>query len=663
MKAQNDADKQAAQDRLDDAAATQASALLSYRGEMCEAIGVNSNIADLEGAPKDCGGGDLNEKLAGQYDIMIANAKKVEAEMKSNQADLTAALDASKQATDNQLATADAASVTRYDAAIKAVEDGIAAATERADKKFAGAYIAMAENAKHAEDELSAATTDLNQKIATAAALEDVRFAKTVKDITTAKKEANDAVTDAKKMMLADMFKTNSYLKEVQNRIIGDIDKVTADMNTHKAQQAGVNAKNEAEMARILKLSNKYYSDDKRARGVLKDTIDEHKEIAHDEVEALAKEASLTILDVESEQDELLKGFKDDLKESTDGLYGALADWDRTQSGIQTSMEGDLEVAKETTAAALKTAEELFGSRVTSLTNVITANKAFYEDKLAETTGIVVDWKSQSTADRAAIRAIRDGQIADLKTELVSMIQQGEATRKRVEEEAVADVEQSKKILLTTISARVEAMADNVFATVQGNRGKIADNYLSLKAYCATAADLIADAVEAGQGRALSSIGDLLVTLAGMSDVDTEEGEGEGFGNGEMTLLFSTDTVKVDGSVSKINGLVNEYITTLGQVKSRWPMGLGYYLMGRLEIAMQGVGALEVDKIEGKNGNYVYINSGSVGLASKLSDFQGLAVKMTSYESTLAKLTAVLPETPQAGVKNLAVQPPEWQGN
>jgi len=594
---------------------------------------------------------------------MIANAKKVEAEMKSNQADLTAALKASQQATDNQLASADAASVTRYDAAIAAVEDGIAAATERADKKFAGAYIAMAENAKHAEDELAAATTDLNQKLATAAALEDVRFAKTVKDIATAKKEAADAVGDAKKMMIADMFKTRNYLSEVENRLIGDIDKVTADMNTHKAQQAGINAKNDAEMARILKLSNKYYSDDKRARGVLKDTIDEHKAIAHDEVVALEKEATATIADVEGEQAELLKGFKDDLKEATDGLYGALADWDRTQNNVQDSMEGDLIVAKETTAAALKEAESLFDSRVTSLTNVITANKAFYTDKLAETTGIVVDWKSQSTADRAAIRTIRDGQISELKTELVSMIQQGEATRKRVEEESVADIEQSKKILLTTISARVEAMADNVFATVQGNRGKIADNYLSLKAYCAAAADLIEDVVAKGKGRALSSIGDLLVTIGGLSDVDTAEGEGEGFGNGEMSLLFSTDTVKVDGSVSKINGLVNEYITTLGQVKDRWPMGLGYYLLGRLEIAMQGVGALEVDKIDGKNGNYVYINSASVGLASKLTDFQGLAVKMTNYESTLASLTAVLPETQNAGVKELAVEPPEWQGN
>merc|ERR1711959_803390 len=88
-----------------------------------------------------------------------------------------------------------------------------------------------------------------------------------------------------------------------------------------------------------------------------------------------------------------------------------------------------------------------------------------------------------------------------------------------------------------------------------------------------------------------------------------------------------------------INGLVNEYIEEVGAVKERWPMGLGKYLIAKLEIAMQGAGALEVDKVEGKAGNWVFMNAHSVGLSSKLPDFQGLAVKMHQYEAALAELT------------------------
>merc|ERR1712127_690258 len=155
----------------------------------------------------------------------------------------------------------------------------------------------------------------------------------------------------------------------------------------------------------------------------------------------------------------------------------------------------------------------------------------------------------------------------------------------------------------------------------------------------------------------LSSVGDLLQTVAGLSDVKTKPAEGMGFGGDTLPMIFSGKTVKVDGAISKINGLVDEYIATLGQVKERWPLGLGKYLLAKLEIAMSKAGALEVDKIEGKSGNYVFMNAHAVGLSSKLSDFEGLAVRMAGYESTLVKMTGHL------SGKKTAVPPPEWQGN
>merc|ERR1712167_297166 len=156
-------------------------------------------------------------------------------------------------------------------------------------------------------------------------------------------------------------------------------------------------------------------------------------------------------------------------------------------------------------------------------------------------------------------------------------------------------------------SSSVENMADNIFVAVQENRHKTAD-YLTK-----------------GKGRNLASIGDLLQTVA-VANVKVAPAEGEGFGASELPKLFSGKKVKVDNSISKINGLVNEYIKTMGQVKARWPMGLGKYLLSKLEIAMQKTGALEVDKIAEKAGNYVFINAHAVGLSSKLSDFEGLAV-------------------------------------
>merc|ERR1711907_369029 len=123
-----------------------------------------------------------------------------------------------------------------------------------------------------------------------------------------------------------------------------------------------------------------------------------------------------------------------------------------------------------------------------------------------------------------------------------------------------------------------------------------------------------ADYLQKGKGRNLSSVGDLLNTVAGMSTVKTEPAQGMGFGGDSLPLIFSGET-------------------------------------------------LEVDKIEGKSGNYVFMNAHSVGLSSKLSDFEGLAVRMAAYEHTLASLTGKLPKSKTAGEEETKVPPPEWQGN
>merc|ERR1711918_269448 len=179
-----------------------------------------------------------------------------------------------------------------------------------------------------------------------------------------------------------------------------------------------------------------------------------------------------------------------------------------------------------------------------------------------------------------------------------------------------------------------EAAADNVMAILEGKRQKIADNYLSLKAYAVAVGDKVQDEVAKGKGRALSSIGDLLASVGALGAVHAPKAEGIGLGGSKLPKIFGGDSVKVSNAVASINGLVNEYADMTAQVRGRWPMGIGKYLMDRLGISMTGKGVLQVDKIENKPGNYVYINARSIGLSNKMSDFAGLAAKMSTYEAT-----------------------------
>merc|ERR1711988_568677 len=205
------------------------------------------------------------------------------------------------------------------------------------------------------------------------------------------------------------------------------------------------------------------------------------------------------------------------------------------------------------------------------------------------------------------------------------------AKAKAVEQRINAHLKKSKRFLQTELSEGIDRAADNVFKIVQEKRQKVADNYLSLKAYAVASADKVIDYRKKGKnGRNLSSVGDLLQTIAALGAVKPPKAEGLGMGGKSITTIFSEKKIKVSNAVAAINGLVNEYSTSCAQVRARWPMGLGKYLLDKLEQSMLEKGVLQVDKVQGKAGNFVYMNGRSVGLSNKLNDFAKLASRMSS---------------------------------
>merc|ERR1712094_16899 len=59
----------------------------------------------------------------------------------------------------------------------------------------------------------------------------------------------------------------------------------------------------------------------------------------------------------------------------------------------------------------------------------------------------------------------------------------------------------------------------------------------------------------------------------------TPVAEGIGFGGAEVPAIFGGGAHKVGHSLTKTNGLVNEWADVIGQVRQRWPYGLGHYLL------------------------------------------------------------------------------------
>merc|ERR1712196_408252 len=597
-----------------------------------------------------------NTDVAAYAKALGKEAKDVSALMAQQMTSLTGKIEALKEKTAENLAAADAASAAGFSSAMDEVESALKEAEEVADDKFSKLQVEMADQRAELDTQLAASVDKINDSIAKQAALADSRFSKTVKDIAAAREEAASEVKLAREEFATGLLAVSTQIEAMDTKLTNQVQVVSGAVISHAAAQHRVNLHVAAEIKRIEGVMNHRASVSKLARGKLRAILDENKRAAADEVKALDGLFKTKITSIKEKAKANAEDAKDDLEKKSEEMFEKLADAQAEQLyANEQSAQKIGEYSKEA-QAAIAASQEDFTSRLGTLANTVAANHKQMERNFEELSGVIRTYEEAGDADRALNTAMTQ-KIADA-------IQVGEAKATAVANRAREHLAGAKKAMLIEITNTVEGMADAAFKTIQGNHQKLADNYLSLKAYAVTADAEIKKYVAAGKGRNLSSLGDLLQSIASLSDVVAQKAEGLSPSD-SIPAIFSTEKIKVDNSISKIHGLVNEYTQVTTGARARWPMGLGKYLLLKLEQSMVKKGVLQVDKVDGKSGNWVFVNGHAVGLSNKLNDFETLAVRMGHYEATLAKLTAELSGKvkPGAAAKKQVFAKKYWPGD
>merc|ERR1712100_19204 len=339
------ADKQHALDAISNAMKAQNAALLIQEQE------TNDEIKKT------------NKELDAQAAIMKANAQAVGKKMAANEAAIKSSLEASRKASIAQLAAVSEASAERFNAVVKAVSDGVADATAAADKKFTQLYSDMADQRKAVGEALADETSTLNAAIAKRSALNDVHFAKTVKDLKAARKAADGQVAEATTPMKLGIDATIAKAKLTEEKVEGLLNVVTGEIRSDKAKQHEINKHVDGELKRILEVSNTMQSTNRKERGAIKLLMDQNKAEAARYTKEVGDAATAEIKKVRGEQAASLRSFKQDLTKST-------------------------------------------------------ANAAAYEEGIAKATGLHLHEKAASEADRANIRTVRNSMVADLHKDI-----------------------------------------------------------------------------------------------------------------------------------------------------------------------------------------------------------------------------------------------------
>merc|ERR1711988_1693718 len=629
---------------LRDAVATDARAQLALKAETAKAIKKTNMRVDAYAT-------QMRKDAKAARSQLTAITTGVIAQLRAHEAKVSQAV--------SKFASKDKA---RQQASLRFAAAQLKIAEKESNDKFGKAFQRLANNRAHFDKKLGAATTGLNDALAKQAALADSRFSKTVKDLAAARAQATNQVRQLRKDFATQMVTVTAEVKNVETRLVGEIAVVSGEVISDRANQLRVNRRVSTELKRIVRVSDRRFSASKRARGKLKLLMDENKAAASAEVAALATSLKQKLAKARARNARNRREMAKDLSAATRALYERMSNMQKRNEANNASIRGATAAAAMASANALKRAKSQFASKISMLTNVVAANAKRAESALTRVTGVVHNIAKAAAADRKLIKDQTKAMEADLNKSIVRAIAIGEARAKAVEQRINENLKKTKRYLQTELSEGIDRAADNVFKIVNGKRQKVADNYLSLKAYAVASADKVIDYRKKGKnGRNLSSIGDLLETVAALGAVKPPKAEGLGMGGKVVPTIFTGKNIKVSNAVAAINGLVNEYTTSCAQVRARWPMGLGKYLLDKLEQSMLAKGVLQVDKVPGKAGNFVYMNGRSVGLSNKLNDFAKLASRMSIYEAVLSKLTAKLPTKTTKKIPN--VPPPVWQGN
>merc|ERR1711975_76318 len=143
---------------------------------------------------------------------------------------------------------------------------------------------------------------------------------------------------------------------------------------TMKAEQAKVNAATEEALLRVEGISNARFSKSKKARGKLRQLMDENKAAAAAEVAALSDHLNVELEKARAVNAHYKIEMDKDLSEATELFQEKLGAQQKAQLEATNALNEEVSAAVVASANALAHAKEGFDSKIVMLTNTVTAH-------------------------------------------------------------------------------------------------------------------------------------------------------------------------------------------------------------------------------------------------------------------------------------------------
>merc|ERR1712093_472601 len=272
----------------------------------------------------------------------------------------------------------------------------------------------MAKDRHHADMMLKAASSRMDAALSAKKALQDRRFAKTVKDISDAKKEAAARVNAARTEFKVGLMKTAATARRQTAKLNARVTTLQHTVTRNKLEQAKVNRNTHAELMRMVKLGNKRYNAHIKKDKELRSLMAKNKAETLRRMKRMADSFNMKMGKIRHQMKKDRRHQANNLRRATNKLYGTLAKNAEMQRAANRKQMAATRRARRDAADSLRQSKALFARRLARMHAVAVKVAKKQQHKINKLTGVVTANAIKSAKGRAMLKSMQSANKRDI---------------------------------------------------------------------------------------------------------------------------------------------------------------------------------------------------------------------------------------------------------
>merc|ERR1711998_48350 len=328
----------------------------------------------------------------------------------------------------------------------------------------------MAADRAHADALLKSTTSRMTASLNAEKALRDSQFAKTVKDIASAKAEAKARVAAARTEFKVGIRKLKATVDRQVAKTNARITALSGVVDKNKVAQAKVNANTAAETKRMIALGNKRYSQHLKNDAELRKLINANKAATDKRLDEMAAHYAMELNKVRKTMKKNRAHATHMLTKETSKLYAAIAKGEKAQALTNAALSSQTRQAHMDITDALHSAKQDFGKRLGALHSTVVKNDKKFEKKMDKLTGIVRANAVKSAKGRAMLANVMKANKEEMKAAVSKAVHIGEARMAKAEAKLKHLNAKTKASMNMRITTKISRYAKAAASQIEGLR-------------------------------------------------------------------------------------------------------------------------------------------------------------------------------------------------